>query len=103
MDDNIIAQALIAMALSVPILCAAWSVWIVHSNPVLFLQMQEIVARDGERVKQVHLKDRAFLVCCGIGYAEFIFGGFRLALRSLRGYGFVGSDEWVSLADGIAA
>lgn len=101
MDDNFAAQIVLATITSFPIFCAAWSVWIAESRPVRLLQMQEIVAYDGEIVKQVHLWDRAFLICCIIGYGEFIFGGIRLAFQSLSSYGVVGDDGWISFVDGM--
>lgn len=101
MGDDFPAQILLAAILAVPILCAAWSVWIAESRPVRLLQMREIVAYDGEIVRQVHLWDRAFLISCIIGYGEFIFGGIRLVFQSLSSYGGVGEDGWISLVDGI--
>jgi hypothetical protein len=101
MDGNFPAQIVLASIAAFPIFCAVWSVWIAESRPVRLLQMQEIVAYDGEIMRQTHLWDRAFLIFCIVGYGEFIFGGIRLAFQSLSSYGVVGEDGWISLVNSL--
>lgn len=88
-------------ALSAPILCAVWSIWLAHSSPSKLLQMQGVVARDNERVRTFRIIDAIFLILSLIGYGQFIFGGMRISLHLLAGYGDVEDGEWVSYADGL--
>jgi hypothetical protein len=89
------------LVLSAPALCAAWSIWLAYSNPVVILQMQQIVARDNSLSKRIRVIDGLYLILAVIGYGQFVFGGFRLAFDLLSGYGQVQDDEWVPFVDSI--